>query len=314
MRIMDFKIELVFLFLIVLLGCKTGKEIVSDQSGLIEINETKLYYNTVGSGDTLIVLHGGPGLSHKYMKPQLDSLLSADFTLLYYDQRGSGWSEGVKDTSRLTMDDYVQDIESLRKHFNLNKINLLGHSFGGLLAMKYGIAFPANLNSIVLVDTDAASYALRTPYQIKMINSRISEAQEAYLDSIASTTAYKNYNPESYNAYYKTFLTSYFANPSDTSALSLGFDSISIPKISVTGKFIRGDLGKYDIHDQLPKIACRTLILQGTESVFSVEGANAIHEKLPNSEIHLFEDCGHFEYIEAPEKFKSLILDFYKKE
>ena len=286
--------------------------ISNDESGFIEINDSKHYYNLHGNGDTIIVLHGGPGLSHKYLKPQLDTLLSSNFTLLYYDQRGSGWSDGEKDTSRLNIESFVLDLESIRSYFNLDKLNLLGHSFGGLLALHYAIAYPSKVNSLILVDTDAASYELRTPYQIKMINSRLSEEQEVYLDSIRNTIAYKKYDPSTYEKYYKTFLTTYFANPIDTSKLELGFDSISVPKISITSKYVRSGLGRYDIHDQLSTIKGKTLIMQGTESIFSVEGAMAIHEQLPDSEIHLFEDCGHFQYIEAPEKFKNLIFDFYK--
>lgn len=270
-----------------------------------------MYYSIFGSGDTLVVLHGGPGLSHKYLKPQLDSLLSSNFTLLYYDQRGSGWSEGTKDTLKLNMQTFISDLDEIRRHFKLSELNLVGHSFGGLLAMHYGITFPDKLNSLVLIDTDAASYELRTPYQIKTINARLTEEQNIYLDSISESEAYKNFDVSAYDKYYKTFLTSYFANPKDTLHLSMGFDSISIPKIGVTGPSIRRDLGQYDIHDQLDKILCPTLILHGTESVFSVDGAKAINNELANSELHLFEDCGHFEYIEAPNKFKLLIEDFH---
>jgi proline iminopeptidase len=284
---------------------------MAESDGFVSIDNTKLYYNLIGSGDTLVVLHGGPGLSHKYMKPQLDSLLSDEFTLLYYDQRGSGWSEGVNDTTKLNMQNYINDLDAIRSHFNLSELNLVGHSFGGLLAMYYGITFPDKLNSLVLIDTDAASYELRTPYQIKTINSRLTEAQFNYLDSISESDDFKNYHVPAYDKYYKTFLTSYFANPHDTIHLEMGFDSISIPKINVTSGFVRKDLGKYDIHTQLEKIKCPSLILHGTKSIFSVEGAEAIHEQLANSELHLFENCGHFEYIESPNQFKQMIKDFY---
>ena len=246
------------------------------------------------------------------MKPQLDSLLSSQFTLLYYDQRGSGWSGGENDSSSLNIASFVQDLEQMRNHFKLTKLNLLGHSFGGLLAMFYSIEYPDNVNSMILVDPDAASYELRTPYQIKMINSRLSESQEEYLDSIEQTENFKNFDPDSYEVYYKAYLTTYFANPADTAKLFLGFDSNSVPKINNTNRLVRADLGEYDIHSKLPNIKSRTLIMQGTESVFSVEGAMAINNKLPFSKIHLFENCGHFEYIESPGKFKNLILDFYE--
>ena len=288
---------------------------VGDQSssGYININQTEHYYSLTGKGDTLVILHGGPGLSHQYMKPQIDSLLSANFTLLFYDQRGSGWSEGENDTTSLNIENFVQDLEVIRKHFGISKVNLLGHSFGGLLGMYYGIKFPSNIGSLILVDTDAASNELRTPYQIKMIDSRINEKQWEYLDSISNSTAFQNFDPSAYDAYYKTYLTSYFADPRDTSKLILGFDSISVSKIDVTNSKVRKNLGQYDIHDKLSLISCPTLILQGTESVFSVEGAYAIRNNIPNSELYIFENCGHFEYIESPSKFKKSIIDFYNK-
>lgn len=281
-----------------------------EQSGYININGTQHYYNIAGKGDTIVVLHGGPGLSHKYMKPQLDSLLSSYFTLLYYDQRGSGWSEGEMDSSRLNIESFVRDLEEVRIHFKLNKINLLGHSFGGLLAMFYSIENPNKVNSLILVDPDAASYELRTPYQIKIINARLSTSQQEYLDRIEQSDKFINYDPDTYEDYYKTFLTTYFANPLDTAKLDLGFDSKSVPKINTTNGIVRANLGKYDIHSQLANIDSRTLIVQGTQSVFSVEGAMSIKQQIPNSDIHLFENCGHFAYIESPEKFKRIVLDF----
>ena len=299
------------IFLVILFSCSQKDANIAESDGFVSIDNTILYYNLIGSGDTLVVLHGGPGLSHKYMKPQLDSLLSDKFTLLYYDQRGSGRSEGVTDTTKLNMQYYINDLDAIRSHLNLSELNLVGHSFGGLLAMYYGITYPDKLNSLVLIDTDAASYELRTPYQIKTINSRLTEAQFNYLDSISESDDFKNYHVPAYEKYYKTFLTSYFANPNDTIHLKMGFDSISIPKINVTSRFIRKDLGKYDIHAQIEKIKCPSLILHGTKSIFSVKGAEAIHEQLANSELHLFENCGHFEYIESPNEFKQLIEDFY---
>ncbi len=304
-------LQISILSLIFLSSCSQRNASIAESDGFVNIDNTKLYYSIIGAGDTLVVLHGGPGLSHKYLKPQLDSLLSSKFTLLYYDQRGSGWSEGVEDTLKLNMRTYISDLEEIRNHFKLSEFNLVGHSFGGLLGMYYGINFPENLNSLVLIDTDAASYELRTPYQIKTINSRLTQEQNNYLDSIFDSKEYKNYNVAAYDKYYKTFLTSYFANPRDTSKLTLGFDSISIKKIDATNSHVRKELGKYDIHDQLYRITCPTLILHGTESVFSVEGAEAIHNKLTNSELQLFENCGHFEYIESPNKFKQLVEKFY---
>lgn len=303
----------IFILILILTSCGQMEEINTETDGFLRIDGAEFYYNLTGVGDTLVILHGGPGLSHQYLKPQMDSLLAPHFTLLYYDQRGSGWTSGEKDSLKLNMETYVNDLKQIKEHFGLSKMNLVGHSFGGFFGMYYGISHPEDLNTLVLIDSDAASYKLRTPYQIKMINSRLTDQHNAYLDSLETTEDFKNYDPKTYENYYKVFLTSYFANPRDTSKLYLGFDEKSVPKISSTNGTVRASLGNYDIHDRLNKIQCKTLIMQGTESVFSVEGAQAISAGIPNSELHLFEDCGHFEYIEAPKKFKNLMLNFYEK-
>lgn len=308
-----FHLVLLIILIGIITSCNNAVNKSAESKGLLTSDQTELYYKFTGTGDTLVVLHGGPGLSHHYLYPQLDSLLSDHFTLLFYDQRGSGASEGIEDTTKLTMKAFVEDLEAIRSHFNIDKLNLLGHSFGGLLALYYGITYPDRISSLVLVDPDAASDALRTPYQIKTIRSRITEQQWAFLDSIEQTTDYKKYEPQSWERYYKTFLTSYFANPQDTAHLYLGFDSLNIQKIEKTGKYVRKDLGKYDVHDSLYRITCPALILQGDESVFSVEGAEAIRQKLLNSQLIVFEHCGHFEYIEFPEQFKSAVLNFYNE-
>ena len=186
--------QITILLIILFFSCSQRNTTLVENEGYVKVNNVKLYYSSIGAGDTLVVLHGGPGLSHKYLKPQLDSLLSSKFTLLYYDQRGSGWSEGINDTLKLNIQTYVTDLDQIRNHFELSKLNLVGHSFGGILGMYYGITYPDNLNSLVLIDSDAASYELRTPYQIKTINSRLTEEQNIYLDSISESEEYKNYD------------------------------------------------------------------------------------------------------------------------
>ena len=98
----------------------------------------RLFYRMEGNGsDTLVVLHGGPGLNLEGLRPDLRPL-SHRHTLLYFDQRGSGRSE-MPDTLRLTAASMVEDIEALRRAFRLDRVTILGHPWGGSLAVLYAV-------------------------------------------------------------------------------------------------------------------------------------------------------------------------------
>lgn len=105
-------------------------------SGIIKSQEADLFYKVIGSGTPIFVLHGGPGMDHKYFLPHLENLGNT-FQFIFFDQRICGKSSWDLDSTSINMSSFVKDIEAVRKHFQLEKINLLGHSWGGLLAMWY---------------------------------------------------------------------------------------------------------------------------------------------------------------------------------
>jgi proline iminopeptidase len=308
-------IKAFFLLIVVIsLSCEQPQKAVKTMDdGYWDIDGIPFYYRISGTGEPVIVLHGGPGLSHKYLFPQIDTLLSDNVKLIFYDQRASGWTGGMEDTNSLTMDVFVEDLEKIRIKLGLEKLNLMGHSFGGLLAMYYGIKYPERVNSMVLVDSDAASWELRTPYQIQTIRARLTDADWKEMEDIEKAGAFINKDPVLIESYFRVFLKSYFANPGDVAQLELGFDKKLVEKNETTSKHLRDNLAKYDIHKELKKITCPVLVMIGRQSIFSVEGAGAIQASLPNSELMIFEDCGHFEYIEQPTKFKTAVEGFYKK-
>ena len=234
------------LLLLVFVNCLSCNSIKPEHDrvneGYWHINGQDLFYKTTGEGQPVIVLHGGPGLSHKYLYPQLDSLLSDNYQLIFYDQRASGWSGGIDDTASLTMETFVEDLEMVRKELGFEQMNLMGHSFGGLLAMYYGIKYPEYLRSLVLVDSDAASWERRTPFQIKMIRERLTEADWKGMENLELAGAFSNNDPVMIEKYFRIFLKSYFADPSDVSKLELGFDSILVSKNEITSTHIRDNL------------------------------------------------------------------------
>lgn len=280
--------------------------------GFIDVDGALLHYRIVGQGPPLVILHGGPGLSYGYLYPQLEPLLADDFTLIFYDQRASGRSTGRVDTTRLSMATFISDLEQVRQALNLEQMNLLGHSFGGLLAMHYAIQHPSRVGRLILLDTDAASWQLRTPYQRQVVEARTTADDRREMAAVEAREGWEN-NPEAMGRYFRIGLRTYFADRKLTDHLALEFDSESLANYRLTSRLVRQDLGRYDIHDSLHRITSPTLLIHGDSSIFSVEGARAIHERIPRSKLVVLPNVGHFAYIEAPDTFEATIREFMKE-
>src|SRR2546430_5408039 len=126
----------------------------------VDLNGVRIYTRRVGDGPpSVVVLHGGPGAHHDYLLPQYDRLAHGR-TLLYYDQRGGGRSPVPRDTP-VGWREHVADLEALRDHWGLDRVALLGYSWGGLLALLYALAHPARIDRLALVSAAPLTAAWR---------------------------------------------------------------------------------------------------------------------------------------------------------
>src|SRR6184192_4979383 len=116
----------------------------------VELNGVRLYTRRVGQGPPVVVLHGGPGAHHDYLLPQYDHLAEGGRALLYYDQRGGGRSPVPRDVP-VGWREHVADLETLRDHWELDRLTLLGYSWGGLLAVLYALEHPDRVGRLALV-------------------------------------------------------------------------------------------------------------------------------------------------------------------
>jgi proline iminopeptidase len=286
-----------------------AQAVVPDTSGYVEVTGARLYFRAIGNGTPLVVLHGGAGMSHDYLAPQMSRLLSQDFRLVYYDQRASGRSTGLEDTTLLTMAQFVEDLDAVREAMGLERMNLLGHSFGGLLAMYYAAAYPQRVEKLLLIDTSPASWELNFPYFRRTIAERRTEVEQRQMEELTARGDLGT-NPATMDKYMKVFFRTFFHDRSLSDSLDLGIDEQWLANNSVTGRLVWEELGRYDIHDRLTQITAPTLLLHGSASVISLEGAEAIHARIPTSRLIVLDDVGHFPYIEAPRAFKAAVRAF----
>jgi proline iminopeptidase len=268
-----------------------------------------LFVRWVGSGPPIVVLHGGPGLSHDYLAPQLIELLASEYQLIFYDQRASGRSSGVQDTTRLHIAQFVEDLEQLRRGLGLERLNLLGHSFGGLLAMYYAAEHPGAVSRLLLIDTSPASWELNFPAFRQAIAERQTEEDRREIAAITEVAGW-NEDPATMDRYYKLYFRPFFKDPRQSERLTLGVDQQWLSNLAVTNGLVWGSMGQYDIHDRLAGITASTLIVHGTASVIAMEGARAVAAHIPGSQLVILPDVGHFPHIEAPQALAGAVKAF----
>lgn len=299
-------VRLILLFLLVSCGMKKS---IPFEEGFVSVNGVKLYYKSVGKGVPVIVLHGGPGLDHKHLLTMSD--LAENYKVIFYDQRATGNSSGNVDAVSITVDNFIEDLEGLRKELNLEKMNVIGHSWGGLLGMYYGIKYPDNLNSLILLAPSGASPCYLNRYFANIEKNRMTEDSLA-LAQIKQSEAFKNQETEAIQRYWRIFLKAYFKDKSLVDNFNLTFDKNTINNQNAVSTLLMKNLGDYDIHGELSSIKCPTLIVHGDSDLLPYESSYRIHKRMLQSKLIILEGAGHFMFIESPDKLFSIIRDFLR--
>jgi proline iminopeptidase len=162
----------------------------------------------IGNNPTmkLLLLNGGPGATHEYFECFENFMPAAGIEIIYYDQLGCGNSQDPKDTSLFDLARYVDEVEQVRKALNLNKENfyLLGHSWGGILAMEYALKYQQNLKGVIISNmmSDAIEYG---KYADEVLAKKM---DPKILDTIRGLEAKKDFgNPKYMDLLYNHFYT-----------------------------------------------------------------------------------------------------------
>jgi proline iminopeptidase len=299
-------LNILFLFLIT--GCKMEK-MKHMEDGFADVNGIELYYKIFGRGAPVVILHGGPGFDHNSII-QLKELAD-DYRVIFYDQRASGNSSGDADSTSITVDNFVEDLEGLRRYLKLDKINIVGFSWGATLAMCYAIKYHENIKSLVIVSTGGASKDYFNDYFNTLKSRTTTEDREAMLE-MEQSGSFRNNEEGAVQEYWRLILKPFFKDSSMVEKFDLTFGKNTAKNQAAIGKLLMDDMGDYDMHKDLEVIDCPTLILHGTYDAFPCETAYRVHKHIPSSRLVILEDAGHFMFIDAHDRFIPLIRRFLK--
>jgi proline iminopeptidase len=281
-------------------------------NGFITSSGLKLYYEIEGEGSPLILLNGGPGFSHEYLQPL--RALASDARLIFFDQRGTGQSDKAN-PQNYTIEANVEDVEQLRRELQLESCILFGHSWGGMLAQAYVLAYPAHVSKLILADTFSS---------VADVNTTLMRMRSAVPKSIQEI--YDRYEQEGLYKDRDRYLDEYQA------ALDIAYEpvNLSVPapeslqdmfsKIAYdvyramwgeeTEFKVTGTLAQFDVTDQLHTIRIPTLVIVGSSDMPTVAMAQQTAQSIPNARLEVFEHSRHFPFIEEPDKFFRVIQEF----
>ena len=318
---------LVFLFLAV--ACSSAcfaqngaSSLYPVQSGFVDSHGALIYYEVVGRGTPLMIVHGGPGASHDYFLPYLLPLMRSN-KLVFIDERGSGKSSKVADPKEYTVANMVEDIESVRLALGLGRISLLGHSFGGALVEAYALKYQKNLSHLILGSTFASTRELNEALATMKAGmdpkdrERVNALEAAGLFGKGEIWEHGRY-PEEYAklAWGKGYFPYVYYNQPDPN-----YDPVSSNTGTAwdvyremwgsDGEFIvDGNLKEVEYVDRLSEIKVPTLIIVGEHDESDPKMSKEMHEKIAGSQLVILPKSGHMTFVDQSEMFLKAVRDF----
>ena len=278
------------------------------RQGLLTLEDAQLFYEVVGSGDPVVVIHGGPGLDHSYLQPGLDALGTRN-TLVYYDQRGTGRSSAALTDSVITFDAFIEDIEALREALEYERISVLGHSFGSLLALEYARRYPDRSRAVILMNPVEPGSRFREETRARR-DSLMPEDVADQMAEIRGSEAFEARDPATLSRFYRLAFRPVVKDPATVEALALDLDATTARQGQDVARLLGASMGAVEWWDRLGAVHAPTLVLHGRYDALPAEMARELAEALPLGTFEVL-DAGHFAYVEDPEGLRSAVTRFF---
>ncbi|HET6621816.1 MAG TPA: proline iminopeptidase-family hydrolase [Dongiaceae bacterium] len=282
-----------------------------DQTREVAVGKYRVATYSFGTGrDVVLLLNGGPGLPCDYLREAHSFLADHGFRVVTFDQLGTGKSDRPTDESLWTITRYVAEVETIRTALDLGKVHLLGHSWGGWLAIEYAISHGDKLKTLLLEDTVADMPHLVSELQrlrgalgsetIAMMHRHEAQGTINHPEYMAAITLL-NYRHvcrlEEWPAPVKRSLDDWNQGPYVT--------------IQGPNEFLyTGNLKDWNRVPDLHRITVPVLVTCGQHDELTPACALRMKQHLPNAEIKVFPNASHMPFYEEPQAYYPALLDF----
>jgi proline-specific peptidase len=286
--------------------------------GSIPFRGYHTWYRIVGGRDEpgklpLLCLHGGPGAAWDYFEP-LQAITSTGRQVVFYDQLGGGNSDVPCDPSIYTMELYIEEIGVIRQALGLEHVHILGHSWGGMLAMEYALQQPAGLASLILANTGASM-----PQWMAETRRLVAELPLDVQEAIQKHEANKTTDSPEYQEACREFSRRHLGRRIDPRPDYLNRmankpgDDVYHHMWGPSEWYLTGTLKNWDIINRLGAIHVPTLVIGGRYDEATPKITGTVHRGIPGSEWVIFEKSGHFPHIEETDRYLQVLSQFLSK-
>ncbi|OBB69835.1 proline iminopeptidase-family hydrolase [Mycobacterium sp. 852014-50255_SCH5639931] len=281
--------------------------------GTIAVPGGTVWFKRVGAGAglPLLVVHGGPGLPHTYLRSL--ERLADEREVIYWDQLGCGKSERPSNRELWTMQRSVAEMDAVVAGLGLNRFHIFGNSWGGMMAQQYALDVPSRAVSLTISNSIAS-----IPQFSEMVARLKSELDPATQSTIgrheAAGTTYTAEYQDAIRTWNETYLCRVRPWPPELleAFAAMGTD-IFETMFGPSDFHIVGTIKEWDVFDRLPEITLPTLILAGRFDECVPEHMWDMHQRIAGSRFVFFEESAHMPFIEEPAKFDSVMRDFLRQ-
>lgn len=282
-------------------------QLSAQTSHTIQSGDSKLFYRSFGNGQPVVIINGGPGMNSDGFAAMAEKISMVNCQTIIYDQRGTGKSTiSTVNSSTITMDLMVTDLENLRQHLKIKQWIVLGHSFGGMLASYYATVHPESIKSIILSSSGGIDMGLMA--YVGGINDRLNTEERKSLNYWNEQIAAGD---TTYNARLqrgKALANAYVYNKANAAIIA---ERLTQGNTTVNG-LIWQDLIKikFNCAPKLSGFSKPVLIIQGKNDIIEFKTAEIAHKALRNSKIVIMDHCGHYGWLDNPDIYFPALHDF----
>src|SRR6186713_2668286 len=296
----------------------TAYQIKTGGSQMIQIDgKYNVWTKKIGDGKIkVLLLHGGPGFSHDYFECFEDFLPKEGAEIYYYDQLGSGNSDNPSDTALWNVPRFVEEVEQVRKALGLDSFYLLGHSWGGMLAMEYLQKYQGHVKGAILSNMTAGMKSYIT-YSAQLKKKLFTEQDIKTYDSLDKLKLYDSpqYQELLMNKLYTQVIcripVENWPEPL-MRAFKKANHTVYIQMQGVDEFHVTGNFKDWEMWDRLPNIKVPTLVLGGVYDEMNPDDMKKEGQLIPNSRTYLCPNGSHLSMYDDQQNYFKNLLDFLK--